>query len=206
MNCSTTTTTIFKSIATAQGEFKTVEKSASNPHFKSKFAPLDNIIEMLRPVLPKHGLSFLQFTDTDETGIIVETVIAHESGEWVSGRLRMPAVKQDPQGYGSALTYGRRYGLAAAFGIVSDEDVDGNGPVSGVGSGGKTNANQQSDTKFINAEQLNAMRDILIMCGDKYTEAKFCADAKIKRLEDLPAERYQGAFNHVQAIAAKVAA
>lgn len=127
MNKSETTVTIFKAISAAQGDFKTVEKTSLNPHFKSKFAPLDSIIEMLRPILPKHGLSFIQFTDTDDIGIIVETVIAHESGEWISGRLKMPATKQDPQGYGSALTYGRRYGLAAALGIVSDEDVDGDG-------------------------------------------------------------------------------
>ena len=141
MNKSETTVTIFKAISAAQGDFKTVEKTSLNPHFKSKFAPLDSIIEMLRPILPKHGLSFIQFTDTDDTGIIVETVIAHESGEWVSGRLKMPATKQDPQGYGSALTYGRRYGLAAALGIVSDEDVDGNG--NGEGEKKPQTQNQQ---------------------------------------------------------------
>lgn len=158
MNCSATTTTIFKAIATAQGEFRTVEKSASNPHFKSKFAPLDNIIEMLRPVLPKHGLSFLQFTDTDETGIVVETVIAHESGEWVSGRLRMPAVKQDPQGYGSALTYGRRYGLAAALGIVSDEDVDGNGD-DGKGAQPRQQSQLTAQPQSQSSQQLTASQE-----------------------------------------------
>lgn len=119
---------LFEAIAAAQGEFTTVEKNASNPHFKSKFAPLDSIIEMIRPILPKHGLSVTQHCDIPETGagIIVETVIAHKSGQYISSRLFMPVVKQDPQGYGSSITYGRRYALGAALGIVSDEDVDGN--------------------------------------------------------------------------------
>lgn len=200
MNKSETTVTIFKAISAAQGDFKTVEKTSLNPHFKSKFAPLDSIIEMLRPILPKHGLSFIQFTDTDDTGIIVETVIAHESGEWVSGRLKMPATKQDPQGYGSALTYGRRYGLAAALGIVSDEDVDGNGN----GESEKKQQPQQKRIVFINDEQLGAMRDI-INSVPGYSESSFCAEARIQSLDQLPAERFKGAFNHVQSKAAVAA-
>ncbi len=124
---------LFKAISAAQGEFTTVEKGKDNPFFKSKYAPLDSIIEMVRPILAKHGLSVIQFTDIPEAGngVIVETVITHSSGEYISGRLLMPVTKVDPQGAGSALTYGRRYGLAAALGIVSDEDVDGNQPEQG---------------------------------------------------------------------------
>jgi hypothetical protein len=119
---------LFEAISAAQGEFTTVEKNAANPHFKSKFAPLDSIIEMIRPILPKHGLSVTQHCDIPESGagIIVETVIAHKSGQYISSRLFMPVAKQDPQGYGSSLTYGKRYALSAVLGIVSDEDVDGN--------------------------------------------------------------------------------
>jgi hypothetical protein len=119
---------LFKALSMAQKEFTTVAKDKENPHFKSKFAPLDTIIEMLRPILPKHGLAFMQFNDTPEDGqgVIIETIITHESGQFISGRLLMPMAKQDPQGCGSAITYGRRYALAAALGIVSDEDVDGN--------------------------------------------------------------------------------
>lgn len=127
MNISEGKGDLFAAISNAQAEFSTVAKNATNPHFKSKFAPLDTIIEMIRPILPKHGLAVMQFTDIADAGIVVETVITHSSGQYISGALAMPVVKQDPQGYGSALTYGRRYALAAALGIVSDEDVDGNG-------------------------------------------------------------------------------
>jgi len=124
---------LFKAISAAQGEFTTVEKGKDNPFFKSKYAPLDSIIEMIRPVLAKHELAVVQFTDipAEDNGIIVETVITHSSGQYISGRLLMPVAKEDPQGAGSSLTYGRRYALAAALGIVSDEDVDGNQPEGG---------------------------------------------------------------------------
>jgi len=128
MNITENREALFKAISAAQGEFSTVEKGKDNSFFKSKYAPLDAIIEMIRPILPKYGLAVMQFTDMPENGdgIIVETIITHQSGQYVSGRLLMPLAKVDPQGAGSAITYGRRYALAAALNIVSDEDVDGN--------------------------------------------------------------------------------
>lgn len=191
MNASEEKKDLFMAISKAQGEFTTVCKNAVNPHFKSKFAPLDTIIEMIRPILAKYELSVMQFTDIAESGIIVETVIAHSSGQHISGLLAMPAVKQDPQGYGSALTYGRRYGLAAALGIVSDEDTDGNG------SQKEDSKKDQTKVEFIGTPEIAAMRDLLEQ-GKEYNEAKFCAEARIKFLEHLPMERYRGAFAHVQ--------
>lgn len=139
---------LFTAMAKAQGEFTTVEKGKDNPFFKSKYAPLDSIIEMIRPILAAHGLSVMQFTDIPEsgTGVIIETVIAHSTGQYVSGRLLMPMAKVDPQGAGSSITYGRRYALAAALGIVSDEDVDGNGNEVGKGQGKKTQPPMKTET------------------------------------------------------------
>lgn len=129
MNITENHAELFKAMAAAQGEFTTVAKDKDNPFYKSKYAPLDSIIEMVRPVLAKHGLSVMQFTDLPDTGegVLIETIITHLSGEYISGKLYMPAAKLDPQGFGSAITYGRRYALAAALGIVSDEDNDGQG-------------------------------------------------------------------------------
>lgn len=185
---------LFAAISNAQAEFTTVAKNATNPHFKSKFAPLDTIIEMIRPILPKHGLAVMQFTDIADAGIVVETVITHSSGQYISGALAMPVVKQDPQGYGSALTYGRRYALAAALGIVSDEDVDVNA------------TDKQKDavkkTEKISIDQTIVLRDLLNQ-GRQFTEKIFCAQAKISKLEDLATDRYDGAFKHAQAQIAK---
>lgn len=196
MNATENRSELFKAISDAQGEFKTVEKNAVNPHFKSKFAPLDSIIEMVRPILPKHGLSAMQFTDIQDNGIVVETIIAHSSGQYISGKLFMPAVKQDPQGYGSALTYGRRYGLAAALGIVSDEDVDGN-----VNGDGKKKG-EEKKIELITVDQAISLRDLLSK-GKKFNEKAFCQQAKIMKLEDLQADRYDGAFKHIQGVIGK---
>jgi len=193
MNISENKKELFAAISLAQAEFTTVHKNATNPHFKSKFAPLDTIIEMIRPIMAKHGLSVMQFTDIADSGIIVETVIAHSSGQHVSGLLAMPVVKQDPQGYGSALTYGRRYGLAAALGIVSDEDVDGNGPQKPEDKMKKP----EPKIELVGTPEIAAMRDLLSM-GKDYNEAKFCAEARIKSIEELPMARYRGAFAHAQ--------
>lgn len=194
MNISEGKGDLFAAISNAQAEFSTVAKNATNPHFKSKFAPLDTIIEMIRPILPKHGLAVMQFTDIAEAGIVVETVITHSSGQYISGALAMPVVKQDPQGYGSALTYGRRYALAAALGIVSDEDVEGNA----------TDKQKDSAKKpeKISIDQAIVLRDLLSQ-GRQFTEKIFCAQAKVSRLEDLSADRYDGAFKHAQAQIAK---
>lgn len=116
----------------AQAEIKAVPKDSVNPHFRSKFASLDAITEAVKTVCAKHGLSVIQGTvpATDEAGdlksLVVETMLLHSSGEWISNAVSIPMEKPTAQGAGSATTYGRRYGLAAFFTIVSDEDDDGN--------------------------------------------------------------------------------
>jgi hypothetical protein len=206
MNVTENRDLLFKAIAAAQGEFTTVDKSASNPHFKSKFAPLDSIIEMIRPILPKHGLSVVQFTDIPEggNGVIIETVITHDSGQYISGRLLMPTVKQDPQGYGSSITYGRRYALGAALGIVSDEDVDGN---QSEGAERQTRAQQKSQEGGTGAEGTQSA-DIITPNQVKMLHAKIKAmgaDAAafvehfgIKQIELLPKAKMNDALKFIE--------
>ena len=111
----------------AQRAMKPVAKSATNPHFKSKYAPLDAIMETDKEALNDNAIAVLQFTDReDAAGFDVVTQLLHESGQCITGHVRMPMEKSTPQGMGSAYTYGRRYGLAALLGIVADEDDDGN--------------------------------------------------------------------------------
>lgn len=86
---------------------------------------LDGVWLAIKPTLQKHKLAVLQsFLPTDQQGIDIETTVIHESGEWVSGTLSMPAVKNDPQAFGSACTYARRYSLSAMLGVCSEEDDD----------------------------------------------------------------------------------
>jgi hypothetical protein len=110
----------------AQADFGPALKTNTNPHFKSKYAGLDACVEAVIDALHKHGIALLQRTHLCESGVTVETILIHSSGETLSGGLlHVPASKQDPQGYGSALTYARRYSLMATCGIAAEDD-DGN--------------------------------------------------------------------------------
>jgi hypothetical protein len=109
----------------AQGEIENASKNAKNPHFKSTYADLAEIINTVRPTLTKHGLSVVQFPGFAEGVVTVETMLLHKSGEWIKGEAGAPASKQDAQGVGSAVTYLRRYSLAAVCAIAQEDD-DGN--------------------------------------------------------------------------------
>jgi hypothetical protein len=119
-----------KQIATAlvkaQKAFGPALKTATNPHFRSRYADLAACVEAVMDGLNSNGIALIQQCSESDTGVIVETVFIHESGEMLNcGKLHVPAVKHDPQGYGSALTYARRYSLMAACGIAPEDD-DGN--------------------------------------------------------------------------------
>lgn len=117
---------ISAALVRAQKAFGPALKSSSNPHFKSRYADLAACVEAVIDALNENGIALIQKTDLCEDGAIVETTFIHESGETMSaGKLHVPASKQDAQGYGSALTYARRYSLMAACGIAPEDD-DGN--------------------------------------------------------------------------------
>ena len=110
----------------AQKEFGPALKSSTNPYFTSKYADLSACVEAVIDALNNNGIALIQKCHESDTGVNVETLLLHESGESLScGVLHVPASKQDPQGYGSALTYARRYSLMAACGIAPEDD-DGN--------------------------------------------------------------------------------
>lgn len=126
MNTSDTITKVAAAFVAAQSELGHAPKDSTNPHFKSKYADLATVIDTMRPVLAKHKLAVLQRNQPSERGVTVQTVLLHESGEWIADDgLHVPAAKNDPQGFGSALTYTRRYGLASLLGVAQDDD-DGN--------------------------------------------------------------------------------
>lgn len=116
-----------KSLTAFHGEVEKIEKDATNPHFKNAYSTLDNMIDHTKPILAKHGLSVLQFPGGDGERITVRTMIMHTSGEWIESEpLTLKAVKVDPQGAGSAITYARRYSYAAALSLSLGDDDDGN--------------------------------------------------------------------------------
>jgi hypothetical protein len=117
-------------LSLAQGEFDAAVKDTANPFFKSKYADLSSVVEATRPALSKHGLSIIQLPRSQDGCIQLETILLHKSGEFIGDTLALPVSKQDAQGYGSAMTYARRYGWMAVTGIAPEDD-DGNAAVQG---------------------------------------------------------------------------
>ncbi|WP_053453661.1 ERF family protein [Exiguobacterium sp. BMC-KP] len=120
---------IAKALAAFQKDVTQPKKSAKNPHFKSTYVPLDNVVDSIAETAPKHGLSYIQTTVTENDKAGVQTLLMHESGEWIEFEpLLLPiGQKATPQAVGSAITYARRYTLSSIFGIASETDDDANG-------------------------------------------------------------------------------
>jgi len=116
-----------KNIAAAlvvfQVKVSKVNKDATNPFFKSKYASLSNIQDAIATPLEEAGLSYMQFPDGQHG---LTTIVMHESGEWLQSTYTMRPVKDDPQGIGSSITYQKRYALAGALALNIDDDDDGN--------------------------------------------------------------------------------
>ena len=119
-----------------QAEIKNPKNTATNPMFKSNYAPLDVVINTVKPILSKYGLSFIQSTGSEGESVIITTLLIHESGEWIeSDPLILPAYQNrgggklefNAQGAGSSISYGRRYSLSAMLGVSSEDDDDANG-------------------------------------------------------------------------------
>jgi len=120
---------ISAAMALAFAKIESATKGKVNPAFRSKYADLAAVVDAIKPALAEHGLFFRQVTHPADGGVCVETIIHHASGESMAcGPLFVPASKQDAQGFGSAMTYARRYSLMAAFGVPAEDD-DGNAAV-----------------------------------------------------------------------------
>lgn len=112
-------------LSKAQNQMSGAVKDSKNPFFKSSYADLSSVVAAIKESFAANGLSYSQFPIMEDSKVGVETILMHESGEWMSDKLVLPMTKQDPQAAGSAITYARRYALQAIAGIPSEDD-DGN--------------------------------------------------------------------------------
>lgn len=152
---------IASALVKAQKGFAPALKTSNHPGFKTKYADLAACIEAVIDSLNTNGIMLSQQTRECENGVIVDTVFIHESGEMLCcGPLHVPASKQDAQGYGSALTYARRYSLMAACGIAPEDD-DGN-----AASNPKTDAYAAFEAQY-----LPVLRDAALNGMDALQEA-----------------------------------
>lgn len=164
-------------MAAAFAEIEAATKDAKNPHFKSNYATLGAVVDAVKPALVKHSLFFTQETHDVQGGVCVETVIRHASGDAIRcGPLFVPANKNDAQGYGSALTYCRRYSLMTAFG-VSAEDDDGNAAVASRHAPPAANGNgtKKADAPFAQGPAKNRT-ELKTMGRDFWREVEGCGD------------------------------
>jgi hypothetical protein len=173
-----------KALAAFQAEVKNPANTADNPFFKSKYAPLQDILNLVRPLLSKHGLSILQIPSGDGEKIIITTMLMHESGEWIeSCPLVLKADKPTAQGAGSAITYGRRYALSAVLGISSEDDDDGN---QASGNDKKTTTESKQKITKDSASKLNEIRNKLGQDETGFNKGlSVMLKREIKSLEDI---------------------
>lgn len=186
-------------LAIALPTLEGVQKNRENAAFKSggktsKYADLGSVIEAIRPVA-EHGVWFRQVLHEGEKGVSVETLYTGFGATISAGTLFMPSDKANAQGFGSALTYARRYALVTAFGL-STEDDDGD-------EGSKPQQRQQQAEPCITGEQLAKLEQLIPAA--KLTPAKFNQTYSIARTSDLPASRFQEAEDRLNTRLAELA-
>lgn len=180
MLTSDTITAIMPALIKAQSAFAPAVKAKVNPHFKSKYVPLDAVVDAIAQPLRDNGIAIVQHTDLMDDGrTVLVTRLIHESGEWIGGRYPVHPVKNDPQGEGSALTYARRYALMALAGIAPEDD-DGNAAVKAA-----------EKAEPISAQQATTIRDLIAATNSD--AAKFCAAFGVDSVDALPAAKYDAA-------------
>ena len=122
MNKSESITELAKALNQFQAQVSGAKKKANNPFFKSKYADLEEVINCAKDGLSDNGLSISQFPIAGQGVAGVNTILMHDSGEWMEQELLLSVSKNDPQGMGSAITYARRYAYQAVLGIPSEDD------------------------------------------------------------------------------------
>lgn len=184
--------TLHSAMAAAFGEIEAATKSSNNPHFKSKYADIGAVIEAVKPALIKHGLFFTQHPHPSEDGVTVETVLHHSSGESMTlGSLFVPANKRDAQGFGSALTYARRYALVTAFGVPTEDD-DGNAAV----RAGQGQSNSTVSPDLISNETITKLVSLCEAVGGGQS-ALICKAYQVNSLPDLTQSQGNSAINRL---------
>ncbi len=161
-------------LAKAQGAIKGAVKDSTNPHFRSSYADLASVWEACRSALTENNLAIVQTPHTDEAGNChIVTMMTHASGQWIRDTFSLPPTKADPQGYGSAITYMRRYALAAIVGVAPEDD-DGNAASAGTDNGKPAPRQQAKKAAPAQNEELPHVKDTkaILLAAEKITDAE----------------------------------
>lgn len=150
-----------EALAAFQRETETLVKDATNPHFQSKFVSLDTMVETVQPILAKHGLTWQCFPCFGPNGEpALRYLLSHVGGDSQSDVMPLLLSKQDPQGQGSAITYGRRYAMSAVLNLVADVDDDGNQATKGAAKATRAKPNAPAKLTAVQRDRvLSAIAD-----------------------------------------------
>lgn len=205
--CSSEVKDLFAALSKAQGEYPIIGPNRENPYFKSNYTDLDTIMRSIRPMLAKNGLSFIQqIRINDDGATILHSILGHSSGQWMEARNRIVPLKNDPQTYGSTLTYQKRYAAMSLLGVTCSQDkTDDDAEVAmtntrdmiAKGPSTKYNPKEQS-SEVVTKEQLDELEyelaehpDIGEMVLDKL---------QLQSLADMPKSKYMVSLQRIREI------
>lgn len=158
MNLDHSNAALFAALALAQAEVENATKGSVNPHFKSRYADLAEVLNTVRPVFSKHGIAIIQSTGFSDGLVSVTTALVHKEGGYVTSVASCTPAKMDAQGVGAATTYLRRYSLAAATGVAQEDDD------------GQSAAHNRPAPVAAPAKPSNALLDVLAATEDATSE------------------------------------
>ena len=174
-------------MAIAQGQMGAAYKNSSNPHFKSSFADLASISDVIKKPLSDNGLSVVQFPINNEQGVAITTRVMHKSGQWIEESFGIKPVKAGPQEYGSLISYFRRYALAAIFAIPQTDD-DANSIQLAAEA-------PQKPVDAITGDQVKALVNLLD--GDEKLRTQLMDAHGISKLEHLQSNQFRPVYDKI---------
>jgi len=178
---------LYTALAKAQSEMCVVDQTSTNPFFKSKYAKLDQLVKISRPQLSKYGLSVLYKPLLLDDGTpALKTILAHSSGQWTAGIVKVEPLKKDHQAFGSALTYAQRQSYKCLTGVVCGEDDDGEAAM----------VSHRAEEEFISDSQLKLLTSELEKCP--HNLPILLKDKNLKSLSELPKNEFWPTFNRVK--------
>ena len=178
-----------KALCKAQENMGAAVKGSENPFYKKPYADLASVIKAIKNPFADNGLCFSQFPVNKDQSIGVITLLMHNSGQFIEFEYFLPTMKQDPQGYGSAITYARRYALMSMAGIpTADDDAE-----SSVMRGERDELLPQ----YVTAEQTKIILDLIANTGTD--QIKFCAAFTCESVSALPSSRFETAVKRLEA-------
>jgi hypothetical protein len=180
-----------EALSKAQAVIEGAKEDSTNPFFKSKYADLSSVWRACKKPLTDNGLAVIQTIENGGEKIYLVTTLAHVSGQWIRSYMPVIMTKQDAQGFGSAVTYSRRYALAAMVGVCPQDD-DAETAMQGV---------RKPRVELITDDQCNQIEALLK--GRPELQAKLFGWANVRSVEELPSSKYYGAIKAIETHMAK---